>query len=75
MMRDSDRYLAQAETVMRMAVRASSPAERQVYETIAEGWRKLAGEARRNERRDEPPDEAGRRSGPGRDPFRQAGRG
>jgi hypothetical protein len=79
MMRDSDRYLAQAETVMRMAVRASSPAERQVYETIAEGWRKLAGEARRNERRDEPPDEPqdepGRRPGPGRDPFRQAGRG
>ena len=53
-MRDSDRYLAQAETVMRMAARAGSAAERQVYETIAEGWRRLAGEARRNERHDAP---------------------
>lgn len=48
-MRDSERYMAQAEAVMRMAARASSPAERQVYESIAEGWRKLAREARRNE--------------------------
>lgn len=53
-MRDSDRYIAQAETVMRMAARAASPAEREVYETIADGWRRLAAEARRNERHDEP---------------------
>jgi hypothetical protein len=52
-MRDSERYMAQAEAVLRMAGRASSPAERVVYETIAEGWRKLAGEARRNEKNDE----------------------
>jgi hypothetical protein len=52
-MRDSERYMAQAEAVVRMAARAGSP-EREVYETIAEGWRKLAGEARRNERRDDP---------------------
>jgi hypothetical protein len=51
-MRDSDRYMAQADAVMRMASRAGSAAEREVYETIAEGWRKLAGEAQRNERRD-----------------------
>jgi len=50
-MRDSERYLSQAEAVLRMATRAGSPAEREVYETIAEGWRRLAGEARRNERR------------------------
>ena len=49
-MRDSDRYMAQAETVARMAARAGSSPERQVYENIAEGWRKLAAEARRNER-------------------------
>jgi hypothetical protein len=53
-MRDSERYMAQAEAVARMAARADNPAERQVYESIAEGWRKLAGEARRNERHDEP---------------------
>ena len=53
-MRDSERYLAQAEAVLRMAARASSPAEREVYETIAEGWRKLANEAERNERREAP---------------------
>jgi hypothetical protein len=53
-MRDSERYMAQAETVMRMASRADSPAEREVYETIAEGWRKLAAEAQRNERREDP---------------------
>jgi hypothetical protein len=51
-MRDSERYMAQAEAVMRMASRAGSPAERDVYETIAEGWRKLALEAKRNERRE-----------------------
>jgi len=52
-MKDSERYMAQAETVLRMAARASSPAEREVYDTIAEGWRKLAREARRNEKNDE----------------------
>jgi hypothetical protein len=51
-MRDSDRYMAQAEAVSRMAARATSPAERAVYETIAEGWRKLALEARRGELRE-----------------------
>jgi hypothetical protein len=53
-MRDSERYIAQAEAVMRMAARAASGPERKVYKTIAEGWRKLANEARRNERHDEP---------------------
>jgi hypothetical protein len=52
-MKDSERYMAQAEAVLRMATRAGSAAEREVYETIAEGWRKLAGEARRNEKNDE----------------------
>lgn len=49
-MRDSERYEAQAQAVERMAARAASPAEREVYEKIADGWRKLAAEARRNER-------------------------
>ena len=49
-MRDSERYEAQAETVTRMAARAHSEAEKQVYINIAEGWRKLAAEAARNER-------------------------
>jgi hypothetical protein len=48
-MKDSERYLAQAETVMRMAARAESPAEKDVYLTIAEGWRRLAAEVQRNE--------------------------
>ena len=48
-MRDSERYLIQAETVMKMAARAESPAERDVYLSIAEGWRKLAAEVQRNE--------------------------
>ncbi|MDB5420016.1 MAG: hypothetical protein JWP50_3435, partial [Phenylobacterium sp.] len=47
-------YIAQAEAVLRMAARAASRPERKVYETIAEGWRRLATEARRNERRDGP---------------------
>jgi hypothetical protein len=51
-MRDSERYLAQAETVMRMAARADSPAEKDVYVSIAEGWRKLAAEAARHERQE-----------------------
>ncbi len=49
-MRDSQRYDAQADAVFRMAARADSPAEKQVYLGIAEGWRKLAAEAARNER-------------------------
>jgi hypothetical protein len=53
-MRDSERYMQQADAVLRLAARAGSAAERRVYETIAEGWRKLAGEARRNEQHDEP---------------------
>lgn len=58
-MRDSQRYEAQAETVTRMAARAQSEAEKQVYINIAEGWRKLAAEAARNERQslDRRPDE------------------
>ncbi|HVI33666.1 hypothetical protein [Phenylobacterium sp.] len=59
-MRDSERYLAQADAVARLAVRAESPAEKAVYLSIAEGWRKLAGEAMRNERQ-----EADRREGEG----------
>jgi hypothetical protein len=53
-MRDSERYLAQAETVMKMAARAASPAEKDVYLSIAEGWRKLAAEVLRNEPPPEP---------------------
>jgi hypothetical protein len=48
-MKDSERYLAQAETVMRMAARADSQAEKEVYLSIADGWRKLAAEVARNE--------------------------
>jgi hypothetical protein len=44
----------QAEVVMRLAAKADSPAEKDVYLSIAEGWRKLAAEALRNERQDEP---------------------
>ena len=53
-MRDSERYLAHAETVMRMAARSDSPAERDVYLTIAEGWRTLAAEVQRRESAPEP---------------------
>jgi len=49
-MRDSERYLAQAEVVIRMAAHAESEAEKSVYLTIADGWRKLAAEVQRNER-------------------------
>jgi hypothetical protein len=48
-MRDSARYRDQAETVMRLAAKAGSQAEKDVYISIAEGWRKLADEAERNE--------------------------
>lgn len=49
-MRDSERYNSQADTVMRLASKAESEAEKSVYLSIAEGWRKLAAEASRNER-------------------------
>ena len=49
-LRDSDRYRMQAEVVMRLAAKAGSQAEKDVYLSIAEGWRKLAAEALRNER-------------------------
>jgi hypothetical protein len=68
-MKDSERYMAQAEAVLRMAGRAGSPAERQVYETIAQGWRKLAREARRIEKNDE----RVRRMDAGKDPARTVG--
>jgi hypothetical protein len=55
-MRASQRYIEQAEAVARMAGKAASDAEREVYLSIAEGWRKLAAEASRSERRsDEEP--------------------
>lgn len=53
-MRDSERYLAQAEHVMRMAARAENLAEKEVYLSIAEGWRRLAAEVQRNEPPHEP---------------------
>ena len=49
-MRNSERYAEQAEAVIRLASKAESRAEREVYLNIAEGWRKLAAEAIRNER-------------------------
>jgi hypothetical protein len=52
-MRDSRRYKAQADLVLRMATAAESDAERQVFLNIADGWRKLAAEVARNERRKE----------------------
>ena len=48
-MKDSTRYREQAETVMRLAAKAGSQVEKDVYVSIAEGWRKLADEAQRNE--------------------------
>lgn len=51
-MRDSERYLAQADQVARLAARAESAAEKEVYLNIADGWRKLAAEAFRNEQQD-----------------------
>jgi hypothetical protein len=50
-MRASIRYLEQAEAVTRLAAKAASAPERDVYLSIAEGWRKLAAEASRSERR------------------------
>jgi hypothetical protein len=48
----SDRYRMQAEVVMRLAAKAESTMEQELYLSIAEGWRKLAAEALRNERQD-----------------------
>jgi hypothetical protein len=39
-----------------MAAKADSQAEKEVYLSIAEGWRKLAAEALRNERQDVAPE-------------------
>jgi len=50
----SDRYRQQAEVVMRLAAKAESYAEKEVYLQIADGWRRLAAEALRNERQDLP---------------------
>ncbi len=50
-MQDSTRYFDQSEAIRRLAVKAESDAERQVYDTIAQGWRRLGEEARRNELR------------------------
>ncbi|WP_293352281.1 hypothetical protein [Phenylobacterium sp.] len=47
---------------MRLAARADNPAEKDVYLSIAEGWRKLAAEALRNERQDLPQAAKERRS-------------
>ncbi|MGA0605329.1 hypothetical protein ACO2Q0_04950 [Phenylobacterium sp. VNQ135] len=61
-MRNSKRYEEQAEAVSRLAARAASEAEREVYLNIADGWRKLAAEAIRNERHDYGPARRGRRA-------------
>jgi hypothetical protein len=53
-MRDSERYEAQAQAVLRMAARAGNSAEKDVYLSIADGWRRLAAEAARNEHRVDP---------------------
>ena len=58
----SDRYRQQAEVVMRLAAKADSKAEQEVYLQIAEGWRKLAAEALRHELQDAPRAAAERRS-------------
>jgi len=50
----SDRYRMQAEVVMRLAAKAESTMEQELYLSIAEGWRKLAAEALRSERQDVP---------------------
>jgi hypothetical protein len=44
----------QADVVMRLAAKADSAAEKDIYLQIADGWRKLAAEALRNERQDLP---------------------
>jgi hypothetical protein len=60
----SDRYRMQAEIVMRLAAKAENPAEKEVYLSIANGWRKLAAEALRNERQDRPREERSFRHDP-----------
>jgi hypothetical protein len=50
-MRDSERYEAQARTVLKLAARAGNTPEKAVFLNIAEGWRRLAAEAARNEER------------------------
>ena len=59
----SDRYRMQAEVVMRLAAKAESQAEKEVYLSIADGWRRLAAEALRNERQDRPPEPRSFRQG------------
>jgi hypothetical protein len=54
----------QAEIVMRLAAKAENPAEKEVYLSIANGWRKLAAEALRNERQDRPREERSFRHDP-----------
>jgi len=56
-MLDSERYEKQAREVLKMATRAQSVAEKEVYASIADGWKKLAAEAARNEARAERPPE------------------
>ena len=46
-MADAARYREHAEAVLRLAAKAESAAEKDVYLSIAEGWRKLALEADR----------------------------
>ena len=50
-MTERARYRDQADAVCRMAAKAASDAEREVYLSIAEGWRRLATEAERHEGR------------------------
>ena len=69
-MKDSERYIAQADAVVQMASRAASAADREVYEAIADGWRRLAAEALRNEKHDE----RIRRMDPLRSALRSVGR-
>ena len=47
---DSERYRAQAETVLRLAAGAKTSTEKAIYQNIADGWKRLAVEAAANER-------------------------
>lgn len=60
----SDRYRMQAEVVMRLAAKAESATEKEVYLSIADGWRRLAAEALRNERQDVAPEKRSFRHDP-----------
>ena len=53
-MTDGDRYRDQADAVLRLAAKATSAAEKDVYLSIAEGWCRLAVEAERTARRRPP---------------------